>query len=144
MTEAEKLQRFNAMRKDTLLETLDIEYTACGDDWLEAKMPVTQKHLQPMGLLHGGATVALAETVGSAASWLFLKDPETQAAVGLEIAANHVRSARLGETVYGKAQILHAGRTTQVFEIRITNEAGKLISFVKMTNAIVSRAHKVH
>lgn len=144
MTEAEKLQRFNAMRKDTLLETLDIEYTACGDDWLEAKMPVTQKHLQPMGLLHGGATVALAETVGSAASWLFLKDPETQAAVGLEIAANHVRSARLGETVYGKAQVLHAGRTTQVFEIRITNEEGKLISFVKMTNAIVSRAHKVH
>ena len=144
MTEAEKLQRFNALQDNTLLETLDIEFIACGDDWLKAKMPVTEKHLQPMGLLHGGATVSLAETVGSAASWLFLEDPKKQGAVGLEIAANHVRSARLGETVFGTARILHAGRTTHVFEIRITNEADQLISFVKMTNAVVSRAHKVH
>jgi uncharacterized protein (TIGR00369 family) len=106
-------------------------------------MPVTPGHLQPVGLLHGGATVALAETVGSAASQIFLDDPHGYVAVGLEIAANHVRSARNG-FVHGTATFLHRGRTTHVLEIRVVDDAGKLISFVKMTNAIVPREHKEH
>lgn len=85
--------------------------------------------------------MALAETVGSAASQIFMADPHNFVAVGLEIAANHVRSARSGY-VYGTASFLHRGRTTHVLEIRVTDDAGKLISFVKMTNAIVPREHK--
>lgn len=141
MTHDEILALLNQRCAGTLMETLGIEYTSMTEDSLTARMPVTPRHLQPVGLLHGGATVALAETVGSAASQVFMAEPQQFVAVGLEIAANHVRSARSGY-VYGTARFLHRGRTTHVLEIRVVDEADKLISFVKMTNAIVPREHK--
>jgi len=119
------------MCKNTLMETLNIEFIDVGDDYLTAKMPVTPRVHQPDGVLHGGATVALAESVGSAASYIFLDTDEVMVR-GIEIAANHIKSAVDGE-VFAKATFLHKGRTTQVWDIRITNAAGELISFVKLT-----------
>ena len=101
-------------------------------------MLVTSNHLQPAGILHGGATLALAETIGSAASNIFLDDPDSFIAVGQEIAANHVKSVSNGY-VHAKAKFLHKGRTSHVLEIRITNDDNNLISFVKMTNAILPK-----
>jgi len=141
MTHEEILDILNSRCIGTLMETLSIEYMSMTDQTLTARMPVTAKHLQPTGLLHGGATVSLAETVGSAASQIFLEDPHNFVAVGQEIAANHVRSARSGY-LHATAQFLHKGRTSHVLEIRVTNDEGALISFVKMTNAIVPRANK--
>ncbi|WP_190808533.1 PaaI family thioesterase [Flagellimonas sp. S3867] len=121
----------NAISKDTLMETLDITYTDAGDNFLVARMPVTSKVHQPDGVLHGGATVALAESVGSAAAHVFL-DTKNFYVRGIEIAANHVKGIKEG-FVYAKATILHNGRTTQLWEIKITNGEGNLISNCKLT-----------
>ncbi|KQC29279.1 PaaI family thioesterase [Flagellimonas eckloniae] len=121
----------NGICKDTLMETLDITYIDVGENFLVARMPVTSKVHQPDGVLHGGASVALAESVGSAASYVFL-DGQKFYVRGIEIAANHVKSIRDGH-VYAKATIIHHGRTTQLWEIKITNEAGDLISNCKLT-----------
>ena len=102
-----------------------------GENFLMAKMPVTPKVHQPDGVLHGGASVALAESVGSAASYVFL-DGNSFYVRGIEIAANHVKSIRDG-FVYARASILHKGKTTQLWEIKITNEEGELISNCKLT-----------
>lgn len=130
-TPAEILTRFAKMRKNTLMETLDIEYVEVGENYLIGKMPVTPKVHQPDGVLHGGAMVALAESVGSAASYVFL-DAENHFIRGLEISANHVRSIKEGY-VYARAEFLHKGRTTQVWDIKLTDEDQKLISAVKLT-----------
>ena len=121
----------NQIRKGTLMETLDIEYVDVGENFLIARMPVSPKVHQPDGVLHGGASVALAESVGSAASYVFL-DGNNFYIRGIEIAANHVKSTRDG-FVYAKASILHKGRTTQLWEIRITDGEGQLISNCKLT-----------
>lgn len=121
----------NQICKDTLMETLSIEFTDVGENFLVARMPVTSKVYQPDGVLHGGATVALAESVGSAASYIFL-DGNSYYVRGIEIAANHVKSIREGY-VYAKARIIHKGRTTQLWEIKVTNEADELISNCKLT-----------
>ncbi|WP_405397932.1 PaaI family thioesterase [Maribacter sp. Asnod2-G09] len=121
----------NETSKNTLMETLDIEYIDVGEDFLLAKMPVTPKVHQPDGVLHGGATAALAESVGSAASYVFL-DGNKYFVRGLEISANHVKSVKEG-FVYAKATILHKGRTTQLWEIRVTNEDDQLVSLCKLT-----------
>ena len=121
----------NAIRKGTLMETLDIEYVDVGENYLIARMPVSHKVHQPDGVLHGGATVALAESVGSAASYVFL-DGNSFFVRGIEIAANHVRSIRDG-FVYARASILHKGKTTQLWEIKVTNDEGELISNCKLT-----------
>ncbi|MGD1946996.1 MAG: PaaI family thioesterase [Croceivirga sp.] len=121
----------NQVSKNTLMETLDIEYIDVGENFLMAKMPVTPKVHQPDGVLHGGASVALAESVGSAASYVFL-DGNSFYVRGIEIAANHVKSIRDG-FVYARASILHKGKTTQLWEIKITNEEGELISNCKLT-----------
>ena len=113
------------------METLEIEVSEVGDDYLIAKMPVTPKVHQPDGVLHGGATVALAETVGSMASFVFL-NTEDYYVRGIEISANHIKSISEG-FVYAKATYLHKGRTTQLWNIRITDEAENLISIVKLT-----------
>ena len=113
------------------METLNIEYVDVGENFLIAKMPVTPKVHQPDGVLHGGASVALAESVGSAASYVFSDGNEFYVR-GIEIAANHVKSIREG-FVYARASILHKGKTTQLWEIRITNEEGELISNCKLT-----------
>lgn len=125
------LERCNAICKNTLMETLKIEFVDYGEDYLIARMPVNSSVHQPDGVLHGGATVALAESVGSAASLLFL-DSKNYFVRGIEIAANHVKSVKEG-FVYAKASFLHKGRTTQLWDIRITDEAGNLISVVKLT-----------
>jgi uncharacterized protein (TIGR00369 family) len=125
------LQRCNDWCKDTLMETLEIEYIDAGEDFLSAKMPVNSRVHQPMGILHGGATVALAESVGSAASLLFI-NPEKQEARGIEISANHLRSKREG-TVFCTAKIIHQGRSLHLWEIKITDENNKIISLCKLT-----------
>ncbi len=127
----------NDTRKGTLMETLDIEYTDVGENYLVAKMPVGPKVFQPDGVLHGGATVALAESVGSAASYVFL-DGQKFFIRGIEIAANHVRSIKEGE-VFARATIVHKGRTTQLWEIRITDAEQNLISLCKLTTIALAR-----
>ncbi|VXC04619.1 putative esterase VC_A0580 [Maribacter litoralis] len=128
----------NETSKNTLMETLDIEYIDVGEDFLLAKMPVSPKVHQPDGVLHGGASVALAESVGSAASYIFL-DGNKYFVRGLEISANHVKSVKDG-FVYAKATILHKGRTTQLWEIKITNEADQLISLCKLTTIALPKS----
>lgn len=131
------LQLCNAWCKNTLMETLEIEYIDAGEDFLTAKMPVNPRVHQPMGLLHGGATVALAESVGSAASLMFI-NTEKQEVRGIEISANHLKSKREG-TVFCTARIIHQGRSIHLWEIKITDEEGKLISLCKLTNMILPR-----
>ncbi|KRE83614.1 hypothetical protein ASG75_14745 [Rhodanobacter sp. Soil772] len=129
------LARLNGWSANTMMETLGIRITAVGDDWLTGSMPVDQRTHQPYGLLHGGASVALAETLGSTAAMLTL-DPEKELAVGLDINANHIRGVRSG-TVTGTAKALHIGRTTQVWEIRIENEEGALVCISRITMAVI-------
>lgn len=129
------LESLNSWRQNTLLEALGIHVTAIGEDWLQGTMPVDHRTHQPYGLLHGGASVALAETLGSTAAMLTL-DPEKERAVGLDINANHVRGVLSG-IVTGTARPLHIGRSTQVWEIRIEDEAGRLVCISRITMAIV-------
>ena len=131
MKKEELLELSRKVCKNTLMETLEIEFTDVGEDYLVAKMPVTPRVHQPDGVLHGGASVALAESVGSLASHIFLDGKEFSIR-GIEISANHVKSIREGN-VYAKATYLHKGRTTQLWDIRITDEEGALISVVKLT-----------
>ncbi len=128
----------NALRRDSLIEHLGIVFTAAGDDWLRATMPVDARTRQPFGLLHGGASVVLAETLGSMAGG-YCVDPVTQGVVGLEINANHLRAVREG-TVTGTARALHVGRSTQVWEIRIENDEGKPVCVSRLTLAVVPRS----
>jgi 1,4-dihydroxy-2-naphthoyl-CoA hydrolase len=131
------LEKLNSWRKNTMVEHLGIELTEVGPDFLCGKMPVDHRTHQPMGLLHGGASVALAETLGSIGATL-LVDQSKYACVGLEINANHIKSVRSG-FVYGKATVQHAGRTTQVWEIRITSEAGDLVCLSRITMAVIEK-----
>ena len=131
MNNAEKLVLLNQTQKNTLLETLDIQFTEVGDDYLVAKMPVNERVYQPDGILHGGAAFALAETVGSVASVVFAKAQNVQVR-GIEMSGNHLRSVKKGN-VYAKAQAIHLGRTTQIWEIRVTDEEEKLVSLIKLT-----------
>ncbi|MCB0477899.1 MAG: hotdog fold thioesterase [Crocinitomicaceae bacterium] len=128
------LEEINKISKDTMLEKLGIEFTELGPNYLKAKMPVDERTFQPMKLLHGGANAALMETLGSFGSHLLI-DQRTEAAVGLEINANHLGSARSG-WVEGIAKIIHQGRSTHVWQIDIFNEEGKLISTGRLTNLI--------
>jgi uncharacterized protein (TIGR00369 family) len=138
MTNQETLRKMNSMLADTLMETLDINFTEIGSDFLTATMPVNSRVHQPMGLLHGGATVALAETVASYAAHLFVGDPSKEVR-GIEITANHIKSIRDG-LVTATARPIHKGRTTQLWEVRVTDEEGNLISLCKMTCIILSKA----
>jgi len=132
MTESEKKERLhqcNSVSKDTLMETLEISYVDVGDDFVIAKMPVTTRVHQPDGVLHGGAMVALAESVGSLAAYMFI-DYKKFMIRGIEISANHVKSVKEG-FVYAKAKAIHLGRTTQLWDIKITDENENLISLPK-------------
>ncbi|WP_430613045.1 PaaI family thioesterase [Flavobacterium sp. JP2137] len=133
----EILAHCQAFSKNTLMQTLDIEFIDAGPEFLTAKMPVNARVHQPLGLLHGGATVALAESVGSSASFMLINTDEEEAR-GIEISANHLRSKRDG-TVYATARILHKGRTLHLWEIRITDEDDRLISICKITNMILKK-----
>lgn len=136
-TKDEILAISKKMCKNTLMETLEIEFTEVGDDFLIARMPVTPRVHQPDGVLHGGASVALAESVGSAGAYFFLNSEEIVIR-GIEIGANHVKSVRDGY-VYAHASILHKGRTTQLWQIKITNEEGELVSLVKLTTLTLAK-----
>ncbi|OCB75520.1 PaaI family thioesterase [Flavobacterium crassostreae] len=127
----------NAFSKNTLMETLNIEYIDAGEGFLVAKMPVNPSVHQPMGLLHGGASVALAESVGSAASHFFI-DAKEQEVRGIEISANHLKSIREG-VVYATARIVHKGKTLHLWEIKITDEEDNLISLCKLTNMVLNK-----
>lgn len=127
----EFLAKVNAVSKNTLMETLEIEIVDYGEDFLIARMPVTSKVHQPDGVLHGGATAALAESVGSFASHIFT-DLEKYFVRGLEITANHLKSVKNG-FVYARATFLHKGRTTQLLDIRVTDEEHNLISICRLS-----------
>jgi 1,4-dihydroxy-2-naphthoyl-CoA hydrolase len=129
------LDELNRLSRGTLIDHLGIVFTGAGEDRLQATMPVDDRTRQPYGLLHGGASVVLAETLGSSAGNLCV-DTASQVCVGLEINANHLRAARSG-VVTGTARALHVGRTTQVWEIRIENEAGKPVCISRLTLAVV-------
>ena len=118
-----------------MVKHLGIEFLDIGDDYLTARMPVDHRTHQPMGLLHGGASVALAETLGSTGAFLCV-DAAQYNVVGLEINANHVRGVREG-FVTGVARPLHRGKTTQLWEIRITDEADKLVCISRITIAVL-------
>lgn len=125
------LKKANKASKNTLMETLGIEIIDFTEDTLTARMPVTPKVHQPDGVLHGGATAALAESVGSFASHIFI-DTEKFFVRGLEITANHLKSVKEGY-VYAKASFLHLGRTTQLLDIRVTDEEENLISICRLS-----------
>lgn len=127
----EILASCNAICKNTLMETLGIEFIDVTEDSLIAKMPVTSRVHQPDGILHGGASVAFAESIGSRAAIVFM-GPEVVSIRGIEISANHVKSVK-GGYVYARATALHNGRTTQLWQIRITNENDELVSIIKLT-----------
>lgn len=131
LSKDEIIKKANANCKDTLMETLQIEFVDAGDDYVIAKMPVTNKVHQPDGILHGGATVALAETVGSFASHIFL-DTDAFFVRGIDISAKHVKSVRDG-FVYAKASFVHIGRTMQIFNIDVTDDHDNLVSICKLT-----------
>lgn len=130
MTPAE----LNAWAANTAIPHLGIEFTGMGEDFLRARMPVDQRTKQPFGLLHGGASVVLAETLGSSAANLCLEDASVQAA-GIEINANHLRAVTAG-WVTGTATPIHVGRATQVWDIRIVDERDKLVCVARLTLAI--------
>lgn len=132
------LSEVNKRARSTLSDHLGIEFTEVGDDHLTASMPVDERTCQPMGILHGGASCALAETVGSAAA-NYCVDQSQKVCVGLDINANHLRPVRSGSTITAVAKPLHLGKTTQVWEIKITNESKQLVSVARLTMAILAR-----
>ncbi len=136
------LERLNSVNETTMMGALGIEISEVGDDYIRATMPVDQRTRQPYGILHGGANVTLAETLGSLGAGLCM-DPGKYAALGVDINANHLRPVSSG-TVTGTARPLHIGRRTQVWEIRIENEAGKLscISRFTVTNVPLSELNE--
>lgn len=131
----EELQR---LRRNTMVEHLDIHITEIGEDFLRATMPVDHRTVQTMGILHGGASVVLAETVGSLAANLCV-DAKTQACVGQEINANHLRPAASG-LVIGTARPIHLGTRSQVWQIEIRDERERLICISRLTMAIIDRS----
>ena len=135
MNAEEILHKFQEMSKNTLIETLNIEFTAVGEDFLSAKMPVTPKVHQPFGLLHGGASIVLAETLGSTLSNILI-DNSKEVAVGQHVDANHLRAKRDG-TVFGYATVVKKGRTSHLIKIEIKDENDKLICYTHLTNAII-------
>lgn len=131
------LDFLNKLGKNTMIDFLDIRFTAFGHDFLEATMPVNERTKQPLGLLHGGANVVLAETLGSIASTLVI-NTEDQYCVGLEINANHIKPVKSGR-VKGRAKPVHLGKRTQVWEIRIFSDLDELTCISRITLAVLDK-----
>ena len=131
------LEGLNAMNQDTLNAALDIRFTEIGEDYIQATMPVSARTVQPFRILHGGASVALAETLGSVASTLCIEDLATHTAVGLEINANHLKSVREGGMVTGTCTPIRVGRQVHVWQIEIRDEKGDLSCISRLTVAVV-------
>ncbi|MCK0162454.1 hotdog fold thioesterase [Marinobacter sp. S6332] len=136
-TRTPDLEQLAKASANTAVSHMGIEYTEIGDDYVTGRIPVDERTVQPFGILHGGSSVVLAETLGSMAANCCLKDPST-VAVGLEINANHIRPVTKG-WVYGTARPLHIGSSTQVWEIRMTNEEGKTSCISRLTMAVTRR-----
>lgn len=130
------LADINARLPGTMMEHIGIEFTEIGDDFIRGRMPVDHRTFQPAGLLHGGASVALAETLGSVCAYLCL-ERDDQYVVGMEVNANHVRSVRSGY-VYGSCKPIHLGNSTQIWEIRITDEQDNLVCISRLTLAVLT------
>ena len=135
MFKATNIEDLNRFSKNSLLSHLSIEFTEVGDDFISASMPVIDATKQPLGYLHGGASIALAESVGSIASYLLI-DPEKYNVFGIGLNANHVRSKREG-IVIATARPIHIGTKTHIWDIQIVDEEEKLISIVRLTNMVV-------
>lgn len=129
----------NQTGTNTMVDACGIVFTDFGDNWLKATMPVNEKTVQPMRILHGGANVVLAETMGSVASILCLDDMNKQAVVGVEINANHLKSVAEGGTVTGTVSPVRIGRKLHVWQIEIHNEAGDLICTSRLTAMVIER-----
>jgi uncharacterized protein (TIGR00369 family) len=129
------ISKANKLSENTLMETLGIVFTDIGEDFLEATMPVNSGVHQPAGLLHGGATAALAESIGSCGSFIMMGD-EAKGVVGIEVNANHIKSVREG-MVTGRGRLLHKGKRTHVWDIRVIDEEDRLISVCRLTNMIL-------
>jgi 1,4-dihydroxy-2-naphthoyl-CoA hydrolase len=127
----------NKISRNTLVEHLGIEFIEMGEDYMKAKMPVDHRTKQPLGLLHGGASVVLAETLGSFAAQCSV-NTDQQYCVGLEINANHIKAVKEG-WVYGIAKPLHIGKKTQVWEIKVTNEENALVCVSRITMAVLDK-----
>jgi 1,4-dihydroxy-2-naphthoyl-CoA hydrolase len=132
-----ELSQLQSFGNDTMAGHLGIEFTEIGENFIKAKMPVDQRTQQPYGMLHGGASAALAETLGSVGSACVI-NPEEFICVGLEINANHIRGVRAGH-VYGTATPLHLGQTTHVWDIRILDDQDKLVCVSRLTVAILKK-----
>lgn len=132
-----KLEDVNRICQNTLVSHLSISFTEIGDDYLKAKMPVDNRTVQPLGLLHGGATAALAETIGSVAAFMCV-DPQLFDCVGLEVNCNHLKGKSDGE-VFGIGRPLHIGRKTHVWEIKIVDEKGILVGASRLTMAVIAK-----
>ncbi|MCB0544566.1 MAG: hotdog fold thioesterase [Saprospiraceae bacterium] len=133
------LEGLNALNNDTMAEALGIVFTEVGDDYLSATMPADKNTVQPYRILHGGASVALAETLGSVASTLCIDDLASQTAVGVEINANHLKSVREGGSVTGTCRPIRIGRQMHVWQIEIRDEKGHMSCISRLTVAIVAR-----
>lgn len=131
------LEALEARSKNTMMNYLGIEFTEIGDDFLIARMPIDHRTKQPVGIMHGGASCVLAESVASTAANCCV-DPNTNYCVGLEINTNHIRSIREG-WVFGTAKPFHIGKATQVWGIEILNEAKQLISVNRLTLAVLNK-----
>lgn len=127
------LEGLNAMSENTMVKALGIEFITIGEDYLKARMPVNTNTVQPMRILHGGASVALAETIGSVASICCLADITTEQVVGLDINANHLRSVLEGSFVVGTVRPVHIGKKTHVWTIEIHDEHHKLVCISRLT-----------
>ncbi len=131
------LSNLTFSQTDSIVKHLGIEFTEAGEGYLVARMPVDSRTHQPFGILHGGASVVLAESLGSVASFLMLDDPMKQRAVGVEVNANHIRSVRNG-WVYGRCTPIHVGRSTHVWDIRITDEQDRTVCVSRLTIAVIN------
>ena len=130
------LETLNAFAKNTILEVLDIKVTSVGEDFIEATMPVDKKVHQVYGILHGGASVVLAETLGSMGAMLTVDQTKFHC-VGIDINANHIKAVRTGNVI-GRAKPIHTGRSTQVWHIEIKTESGELVCVSRLTVAVVA------
>lgn len=130
------LDFLNSLGKNNIEEQLGIEYVELGEDYIVARMPVDHRTKQPFGILHGGASVVLAESLGSVASFLCLENTEKQKAVGLEINANHLRTVTEG-WVFGKVTNIHLGKKTHIWEIKIRTYDNKLVCISRITVMVI-------
>ncbi|MBN1952112.1 MAG: PaaI family thioesterase [Bacteroidales bacterium] len=131
------IEEINKLCKNSFIGYLDIEFLAYGEDFVEARMPIDENKLQPMGLLHGGASLALAETVASAGSLLAVDETKYNV-LGLQVTGNHVSTISSGDVI-ARAEIVHRGASTHVWDVKISSEQGKLISVARVTNIIMEK-----